>query len=108
MAAVGCLLFADGEAFQRLDVEELDLVAERQFDHALLLELRERAAHGLDGEAKKIANVGARHWQLKRCSGLAVAFGARGEGEKEARNALDGAPVAGRQHEIPRGGKFAR
>ena len=44
------------------------------------------------------ANVGACHWQLKRCAVLAVAFVAPGEGQ-ESRNALDGSG-AGRQHEI--------
>jgi len=50
------------EVLQFINVDQLYAAALRQSDQSEQLELGEGAAHGLDGQTKKIADVGARHW----------------------------------------------
>ena len=49
------------KTLQLFDIDKLHAAALRQLDQAKRLELGEGAAHGLDGEAKEVTDIGAGH-----------------------------------------------
>ena len=59
------VVLAVGKGLKLIDIDKLHAIALRQLDEAKRLELGERAAHGLDGQTQKIADVGACHRQLE-------------------------------------------
>ncbi|SAK99708.1 hypothetical protein AWB81_05783 [Caballeronia arationis] len=80
---------------QTVEVADADELAVG-VDQAALLEARQRAAHGFEGDAEIAADVVARHAQREFRRRVAAPRKARGQVEQEACDALVGAQRAER------------
>lgn len=88
------------EALEPFHVGEPHAAGVRQVDQPKHLELGERAADRLNGEAKEVGNVGARHRQVDDAGILAVAGVTAGQREQEGNEPFCGAALAGGKQQL--------
>src|SRR4030095_9660324 len=76
------------QLLELLNIQDSHAGALRQINDVQLAQLRERPAHGLDGDAEEVADVGPRHRQIDQDRAAVVALVAPGHGEQEGGDAL--------------------
>lgn len=92
---------------QNIYIDKLHPIALGQLDQSHALELGEGTAHGFDGQAEEITDIGARHRQLDIRRILPITPVTAGEGQQKSFDALHRAALAGDEHKIARGSQLS-
>lgn len=92
-----------GEIFERVSIENADVVQIPQNDQSDRRQLADRSAHGLDSEAEMVGNIEPRHRQPDHIAGV----GALRQGKQERCNALVGIHAPQLEHLKMRVGEAA-